>query len=402
MFDKTQRELEKQDAKARSGHKGTKASDSLALTLDMASRIFSIILSSTIIASTWRLHQLSRDISHHSQHIPNSNEETARRSRADAFATTSVCHSRNGSSIPNEKLRDWRLTNTRHEFLDEPLAYQYEPSQNLKTIPIGGREKTHTQPLIEGTIPEDLSFLFRIPQLSVSSPVARSAGLNDGDEHWQPPTMERDCTGDAELLFRWLGGRVEKLANSELATGLNMEPFMYRSTSLYSRGSMSKCLLGAYRDIFAADDDTSSSAIDWTHVTLHDVTFRRSSDDDREEKLSVMRLGGSIGRRTRAHCSTWKHGILPPIATVRPEPGNVAASGLIGELNLLLAILAFCVPKVDMTCFLTSEIISPGSYVPINSRTSGCIYFKFHKLSWSHELIGNSIQPSRHGRHCLS
>lgn len=216
-------------------------------------------------------------------------------------------------------------------------------------------------------IPADLTFLFTIRNLSPNYAVQE---IQCSGGYWIPPNLRNAYLPGAEALYRWVGGRITRIANNEPLRGANRE--IFAAATVFTQVPDTPHFLAVNFD--AERENVRDHPPGWRTLSFNHVPV---NGDPRRTYASIVDLGeeARIAGPGSPHILD---SLLPSVYNYhqtidennRPIPSEKEHSGLVGSLPVLLALAAFSAPPglLDQTFHRS---VHPGIWSP-HSFQPGC------------------------------
>ena len=206
--------------------------------------------------------------------------------------------------------------------------------------------------MISTTVPESLSFLFKIDSLRPNFDVQPRQTYDHG--WWRPSTLETAYIRESGPLHRWLGGHVQPVSTEDDA--YRVDPQVFGAATVFTHRPGTMHLLAANCD---AQKTLVSSQGGWR--PLHFGHNRIGSTDcylsyvDPEALHQQMPAPGSGPWMPQLvpRCYDWVASHDTGGHAIPPTRKNV---GLIGKLPLLIALAAFSAPSNQVRQVITDSV----------------------------------------------
>lgn len=209
-------------------------------------------------------------------------------------------------------------------------------------------------------IPADLAFLFTIRALGPDYTVQP---IQTSGQFWVPPNLHSAYQTKPETWYRWVGGRITRVANNESARLANCEVFA--AATVFTQMPDTPHLLAVPFD--AQNQDVRDYPPGWRTLSFHHFPV---NGDARRTHAFITYLGSEA----RIAGPGSPHIVGPLLPSVyhyhhtidgnnREIPSEKDHAGLIGNLPVLLALAAFSATPNLLDQTLTRSVL-PGTWHP--------------------------------------
>jgi hypothetical protein len=212
-----------------------------------------------------------------------------------------------------------------------------------------------SQPLI----PPDLSFVVRFDSLRIDYSVQETRSHMRSLRFWVPPTTRNCFYQTTGPLFRWIGGKMDGVAEDDPIRHQTLSP--HSSATVFTQNPDTDHLL-------AVDFDARTRTVAHEPGGWKVLSFDHIARDGQSTYASVNLLGAEqhLAAPESPDCMPQLLSNLYNYCAVKrdgtPFPSTTVSAGLVGSLPLLLAMAAFSAPAEKLAYAL--DCIQPGVWRP--------------------------------------